>query len=375
MLTGVLTAVTRCRVRKSIFSPTSAPVSPNPFIARYKMSSAPATKKLKSTKVIGTHSGTFHCDEALAVYMLRLTDEFRDADVVRTRDPAKLEPLDIVVDVGGVYDPSRHRYDHHQRGFTEVFGHGGFDKIKLSSAGLVYKHFGKQIIAQQLGGVEESDPTVELLWLRLYSGFIESVDAIDNGVNIATGPTNYSVNSDLSSRVKRINPNWNESTTDETYDNLFQKASAVTGDEFMSQLEYYIKAWLPARDIVREAMEKRLEIDPSGAVVRFDKAAPWKDHLFLLEPSLPSAPSQILYVLYPESEAPNSKWRIQCVPVNPDSFENRKSLPEAWRGVRDQDLSKVSGIDGCVFCHASGFTAGAETYEGVLEMAKKAIAA
>ena len=50
-----------------------------------------------------------------------------------------VDPLDIVVDVGGVYDPSRHRYDHHQRGFTEVFGHGGFDKIKLSSAGLVYK--------------------------------------------------------------------------------------------------------------------------------------------------------------------------------------------------------------------------------------------
>jgi uncharacterized UPF0160 family protein len=49
--------------------------------------------------------------------------------------------LDIVVDVGGVYDSSIHRYDHHQRGFEEVFGKG-MDKdhtIKLSSAGLVYK--------------------------------------------------------------------------------------------------------------------------------------------------------------------------------------------------------------------------------------------
>jgi hypothetical protein len=50
-------------------------------------------------------------------------------------------PLDIVVDVGGEYDPARHRYDHHQRGFTEVFDAGSeaFGKIKLSSAGLVYK--------------------------------------------------------------------------------------------------------------------------------------------------------------------------------------------------------------------------------------------
>lgn len=48
-----------------------------------------------------------------------------------------LENLDAVVDVGGVYDPSRDRYDHHQRGFEKVFGHGF--TTKLSSAGLVYK--------------------------------------------------------------------------------------------------------------------------------------------------------------------------------------------------------------------------------------------
>ena len=30
-------------------------------------------------KVIGTHNGTFHCDEALAVYMLKLTEAYRDA--------------------------------------------------------------------------------------------------------------------------------------------------------------------------------------------------------------------------------------------------------------------------------------------------------
>lgn len=48
-----------------------------------------------------------------------------------------LEDLDAVLDVGGVYDPARDRYDHHQKGFEEVFGHGF--STKLSSAGLVYK--------------------------------------------------------------------------------------------------------------------------------------------------------------------------------------------------------------------------------------------
>jgi len=48
-----------------------------------------------------------------------------------------LAELDAVLDVGGVYDPEHDRYDHHQKGFEEVFGHGF--NTKLSSAGLVYK--------------------------------------------------------------------------------------------------------------------------------------------------------------------------------------------------------------------------------------------
>ncbi|WVQ80700.1 hypothetical protein IAT38_002805 [Cryptococcus sp. DSM 104549] len=337
------------------------------------MSTSPVAKRMKSTKVIGTHSGTFHCDEALAVFMLHLTDEFKDADVVRTRDPAKLEPLDIVVDVGGVYSPSTNRYDHHQRGFSEVFGAGGFDRTKLSSAGLVYKHFGKEIIAKRLG-VSVEDEKVEVLWFQLYSELIESVDGIDNGVNISSTPLAYTQRTDLSSRVKRLNPNWNEPTSDEIYDARFQEASKITGEEFLGQLDYFAFAWLPARDIVQAALDKRTEVDPSGGIVVFDKSAPWKDHLFTLEPTLPATSSPILYVLYPESDAPGSKWRIQCVPQSPDSFINRKSLPEPWRGMRDEKLSEVSGIPGGVFCHASGFIGGNETFEGVLAMAKKALA-
>ncbi|WVQ96436.1 hypothetical protein IAU59_003541 [Kwoniella sp. CBS 9459] len=340
------------------------------------MSTSPIAKKMKSTKVIGTHSGTFHCDEALAVFMLRMTDEFKDADVVRTRDAAKLEPLDIVVDVGGVYSPEKHRYDHHQRGFSEVFGSGGFDKVKLSSAGLVYKHFGKEIIAKRLGdGVSVDDEKVEVLWLQLYSEMIESVDGIDNGVNISSTPLAYTQRTDLSSRVKRLNPNWNEPTSDAIYDEKFFEASKITGEEFLSQLDYFAFAWLPARDVVKVALEKRHEVDASGQIVVFNQSCPWKDHLFTLESTFPSSTPQILYVLYPESDAPGSKWRIQCVPQSSDSFVNRKSLPEPWCGMRDDKLSEVSGIKGGTFVHASGFTGGNETFEGTLEMARKALQA
>jgi uncharacterized UPF0160 family protein len=59
-----------------------------------------------------------------------------------------------VIDVGATYEPEKNRFDHHQRGFEEVFGHGFV--TKLSSAGLVYKHFGREIVANVLG-LDEKD--------------------------------------------------------------------------------------------------------------------------------------------------------------------------------------------------------------------------
>jgi uncharacterized UPF0160 family protein len=53
-----------------------------------------------------------------------------------------------------------------------------------------------------------------------------------------------------------------------------------------------------------------------------------QEHLFELESSLKVSDEQKpIYVLYPDETGGN--WRIQAVPVSPDSFESRKALPEA----------------------------------------------
>lgn len=43
----------------------------------------------------------------------------QDAEIIRSRDPGQLAQCDVVVDVGGEFDPKRHRYDHHQRYSTD----------------------------------------------------------------------------------------------------------------------------------------------------------------------------------------------------------------------------------------------------------------
>lgn len=84
---------------------------------------APATMT-SSPPTIGTHNGSFHCDEALGVALLRRTAAYADAKVVRTRKQEVLDKCDVVIDVGGVYDAASNRFDHHQKQFNDVFGHG-----------------------------------------------------------------------------------------------------------------------------------------------------------------------------------------------------------------------------------------------------------
>ncbi|TFK30468.1 GAMM1 protein [Coprinopsis marcescibilis] len=318
----------------------------------------PQAKRQKmANKTIGTHNGTFHCDEALATFVLKQTDEYSDADVVRSRDPAVLDTCDIVVDVGAVYDAEKKRFDHHQRGFTDV-------------------HYGLEIIAKRLGTALD-DPKVQYVWLKLYRDFIEAIDAIDNGISQYDSdvPARYRSRTDLSSRVATLNPRWNEPTGAQILDARFQDASALTGKEFFQALDYYRDSWLPAADLVKDLItSSKQSADPSGRILVFEQFAPWKEHLFEIEAdeNVPSVePNQAIYVLYPDEAGGN--WRVQAVPVSPSSFESRKSLPEAWRGIRDDELSKLTGIDGCIFVHASGFIGGNKTKEGALSMAKKAL--
>lgn len=60
-------------------------------------------KQAKMLK-IGTHNGVFHCDESLACYLIKLMPEWKDAEIVRSRDQTVLDQCDIVVDVGRIYD-------------------------------------------------------------------------------------------------------------------------------------------------------------------------------------------------------------------------------------------------------------------------------
>nr|CAD7598391.1 unnamed protein product [Timema genevievae] len=320
---------------------------------------------------IGTHNGVFHCDEVLACYLLKKLPQYKDATIVRTRDQAVLDTCDIVVDVGGHYDPLTHRYDHHQRGFNETMNSLSPNnpwKTKLSSAGLIYYHFGRTILSKLIGKPEDAE-LVECAYNQIYEYFIQEIDGIDNGVPMFDGEPYYRITTNLSSRVGNLNTPWNAKELNQ--EENFQKAFIMVGKEFEDRVSSTARIWWPARSLVLQAIQNRFNVHPSGEIIEFPNgtACPWKEHLFHIEGQQKIEPT-IKFVLFADS---NSSWRVQAVPVAIGSYICRVFLLKEWQGLRDDLLSAAAGIDGCIFVHATGFIGGNITRDGAFKMAVKCL--
>jgi len=347
---------------------------PTPFRV---VSECPADRE-PGVKLIGTHDGVFHCDEALGCAMLQMMPAWAGSTIVRTRNDKELDKCDIVIDVGAIYDHSKLRYDHHQRTFSSNLSEEHADvpvgsrpegfSTKLSACGLVYKHYGmKDLLPVLTKGSGLPDEILPVVYKKIYQGFVEEVDAIDNGIDISAGELRYRISTNLSARVGQLNPLWNEDGGKPRRNDVFREAMALTGHEFRESVRRLTKSWFPARSIVESAISARKSLHESGEIMMLDKFCPWQGHLSDIEKEQ-NIEGVLKYVLFQDS---GGSWRIQA--VSAEGFASRKALPSTWRGVRDAELSSVAGIAGCVFCHASGFIGGNQTYDGAFEMAVTAL--
>lgn len=334
------------------------------------------TKKLKTDCLqIGTHSGNFHCDEILACFMLQQLDTYKNAEIVRTRNYDLLKTCDIVVDVGEIFNPKENRFDHHQKTFNETLSSlrpelGKEYNIRLSSAGLVYTYFGEEVIKTVLKNNDIILPnkSLSIIYKKVYENFVKEIDAIDNGVQICDGEPQYQISTHLSARVSHFNPSWN-SDGSVNENEQFEKAKDYVGKEFLDKILYYTTSWLPARDIVEEALRNASKVHPSGEIIELSSPCPWKEHLFDLEEEN-CGKVLVKYVLMQDKK---DDWRVICVPRKPGSFICRKFLHKDWRGLRSEKITELCGIKDATFCHVTGFIGGAKSRDGALEMAVQSL--
>lgn len=284
-------------------------------------------------KTIVTHNGNFHADDVFSIAALKSI--FPDFNLVRTRDLSVIAQADIVIDVGGEYNPDAGRFDHHQRGGAGARENG----IPYSSFGLIWQKYGVEICQ----GSQEVANSVD-------AGLVSTIDAIDCGhvEGVSQGIS-------LSQTISMFNPTWQEESD---FDACFDEAVAFAS-RVLTRFIASASGGINSKSIVAKAIENAA--DPR--VIVLEKYTPWKTTVHTLS-------KEALYVIYPSGSGP---FRIQTVPVELGAFEDRKPLPKSWSGLADKALQDVTGIDDAMFCHNGLFIAGAQSFESVMKMAAIAL--
>lgn len=257
-----------------------------------------------------THDGIFHADELLACAILSIAYGRDNLAIIRSRDHKVLEIATSnkdtwVIDVGNSYDPSMLNLDHHMRDFNVLNSFGN----KLSSFGMVVEELLRRDFFNE---VKES-----LL------KFSNKVDMLDNGVKKAEDLLFLSV----------LN-----SYSDNEVINFY--AALETAIAYLRSL---INKW-GEEAIINERLEKAIQIRRNG-IVASEEYIPMDERLNALE--------DVHLVVY---KSKTGTFNIQSVNVSETKdFSVRCPTPEAWRGLRDNELIRASGGLPLTFCHVGGF--------------------
>ena len=302
-----------------------------------------------SGKVIGTHSGPFHGDDVMACAILKLHPDYRDGEVVRSREKETLDKCDIVVDVGGRFSHEERRYDHHQREFhltMDQLSDGEINKeTKLSSAGLVFYYYGKEVIRDTLHRLEldgEKDTIkIDWIWKRMYIGFINEIDYIDN-----KGSGGQLIKTGYSSRVGWLNPSWEDDAPD--YNKSFHQALQLARGEFIDILKLTESGWR-AKEALKEQVLRRREKHKSGCVLILDKYIQWPGILGEVLKDIETQKKEkkkivIKYVISKNDEGSRPFTVTVTVLKNQEQF----FFPESWRGLPDEELQRALCRSGCL---------------------------
>jgi uncharacterized UPF0160 family protein len=297
-----------------------------------------------------THSGSFHCDEAFAYVVLRLSLGLKEAGVdhrlVRTRDTAIIAKGDYVWDVGLAFDPAAQRFDHHQRGAPTRE-----DGTPFSAAGLIWQHHGEAALRALLQpeGAEALAPAIAKELDRV---LIRRIDEVDNGTASSREPL------DLAALVGDCNLTWDTPAEGRqaVEDAAFQEAVAMLEGVLRRRVRA-LRSRLSADALVVAA--QAASADPR--VLELERGMPWKNVVFAHD-------MPVLFAVYP---VPNGNWMVDAMPPEPGSFAQRLPLPEAWAGLQDDALAQASGVPDAVFVHVRRFVGGARSRAGAVEMARR----
>ena len=295
-----------------------------------------------------THTGIFHADEVFATVILANLFEVR---LYRTYTPSRealeLDPEAIMYDLGGVYDPEKLIFDHHQN--EKEYRDPDYQRLPFASAGLIWRHYGKATISNM--GIDDPE-AVDFIHGDLDASLFRGIDAVDNCVNPSFDMLYNPMT--ISGIIASCNPTWDYEG--DATDKFFE-AIKIANDVF-SRLVNNSYSKFKARKIVEKGIA-----ESENHVMVLDRYVPWSGAIFNSEQE---KANDIWYVIFPSIRG---GYNVQCVPERSGSFEQRHPIPASWRMNPEGTL-----VHGCTFVHSSGFLMAAETLDSAMELAYKAAA-
>lgn len=296
-----------------------------------------------------THTAPHHADEVFATAMLSI---LFPVELLRTRDQNIIEHTKaFIYDVGGEFNIKKRHFDHHQKDFFEVRPDG----IIYSSAGLIWREYGVEIIKKIDESNEINNVIAEKIALQVDEELIKGIDAKDNG------QSENSASMSVSSIIGLFNPLWNEN---ENPDIGFLKACELAKDILIREIKTAISFALGRRSV-----EEAINLSSGTILVMERFVSGWLKTV--LESENKKA-NQLLYGVFP---AIDGNWNIQAIPPdNSNMMLQRKSFPPEWCGLSTAELVKNSGVETAIFCHAAGFFAVTGSKKDAVKMAEIASA-
>ncbi len=302
------------------------------------------SKDSNSIKIV-THNGRFHADDVFAVATLELflekSGNTKRIEIARTRDTEIINTGDFVVDVGGIHEPENNKFDHHQEGGAGMRE----NNIPYAAFGLVWKKFGVQVAGS------------EALAEALEKKMAVPLDALDNGISISDSLFKDIRSYSFSDFLWSYYPTWKEDQSE--MDKAFLEVVRLSKDVLKREIKH-IQARQEAQSLVQAAYDAAQD----KRIIILDKYYPWTETI----------------IKYPEPlfvvslRRDGNDWNVHAIPADEsDTFQNRRELPEAWAGKRDEELQKVTGVPDAVFCHNARFIAVTKTKEGAVQLAKLAL--
>lgn len=284
---------------------------------------------------------SFSGADSIAALLLSWTEQFADYKIIRTEDPEVYAECGVRLSVGDVYDHDGLSYicqtNMNLRGFPPT----------ISVAGLIFYHYGQEALTSRLASIPEEDH--EFVMRMIYSTVIEDLDS-GNECDIRRLAQTLDPTDDPDPYVKQA---------------MFQQLMELVCEQIDQKLAWMSAKMIPARRLIRQAMQDKTKILPTGEILLIPRYVPLEMHKDLIDGSDDGRKNNIKYVVMPRLV---DDWGVYALKWR-STYKKLK-----FAGARDERLnSNLQGINGHGWIHVNGLVGAWKTQQCAIDYLKQTV--